>query len=205
MMKCDDKTALFFLLQNGNMFVFTGMLEVCNNDDQLGFILSHEIAHTLLNHGAENISHANLISVLLLIPLAVLWAFLPNDGLALVADWFFNKVTTIALELPFSRDMEREADAVGLQLAAKACFDVRQAPAFWRRMHALSEMNPEEVQLPEFLSTHPSHCSRHEELIDQIPQAIKQRLECQCQPLTGPDPDEELRQGLLLKKIRLVC
>ena len=66
---------------------FSGMLELCETDDQLGFILSHEIAHTLLNHAAENLSYINVMSALMILPLAMLWAFLPNDGIAIVADW----------------------------------------------------------------------------------------------------------------------
>ena len=58
--------------------------------------------------------------------MAMLWAFLPNDGIAAVADWFIHKVIDVFIELPFSRRMEIEADEVGLQMAAKACLDIRQ-------------------------------------------------------------------------------
>ena len=36
--------------------------------------------------------------------------------------------------------METEADEVGLQLASKACFDIREAPVVWAKMNAISEM-----------------------------------------------------------------
>ena len=39
----------------------------------------------------------------MILPMAVLWAFLPNDGIAIVADYFMSKVSEILLELPFSR------------------------------------------------------------------------------------------------------
>ena len=42
-----------FVLPTGNIFVFTGMLKTCTNDDQLGIILGHEIAHTVLSHGVS--------------------------------------------------------------------------------------------------------------------------------------------------------
>ena len=51
---------------------------------------------------------------------------------------FFHKVSSMLFELPFNRDMETEADEVGLKLAAKACFDVREAPAFWAKMELVS-------------------------------------------------------------------
>merc|ERR1712029_759747 len=50
-----------FVLPNGNIFVYTGMLDVCSNEDQFAVILAHEMAHAILNHGAEGLSHANLI------------------------------------------------------------------------------------------------------------------------------------------------
>jgi Zn-dependent protease with chaperone function len=55
----------------------------------------------------------------LLVPLALVWALLPNDGIALVANWFIDKVVAIMIELPFSRDMETEADEVGMLMSAK--------------------------------------------------------------------------------------
>ena len=42
--------SVIIFLQSGNIFVFTGMLDICENDDQLGIVLAHEIAHTLLDH-----------------------------------------------------------------------------------------------------------------------------------------------------------
>ena len=51
---------LYILFQTGNIFVYTGMLDVCANDDQLGIILGHEMSHAILNHSAESISHGNL-------------------------------------------------------------------------------------------------------------------------------------------------
>ena len=74
------------------------------------------------------------MTLVVLIPLALLWALLPNDGIALVADWFFQCVVDVFVNLPFSRNMETEADEVGLLLASKACFDVREAVNFWGNM-----------------------------------------------------------------------
>ena len=81
----------------------------------------------------------NFLAFLSLVPLALLWALLPNDGIALVANWFFEQVSDLVFELPFSRHMETEADEVGVLLAARACFDVREAPAFWAKMAFLEE------------------------------------------------------------------
>jgi predicted Zn-dependent protease len=168
------------------------MLDVCTNDDQLGIVLSHEVAHTLLNHAAEQLSYINFLSALLILPFAVMWAFLPNDGIALVADWFFNKVSGILWELPFARHMETEADEVGLTLASKACFDVREAPVFWGKMQVVSEMN-DKFEPPELLSTHPNHKTREKHLTSLVPEALKLRSTCGCSKLAVHDPGQEFQ------------
>ena len=52
----DDNIKNAFVLPSGQIFVFTGMLALCENDQQLGVILAHEMAHTVLAHGAELVS-----------------------------------------------------------------------------------------------------------------------------------------------------
>ena len=49
----DDTEKNAFVLPSGNIFVNTGMLSVCSNDDELGIVLAHEIAHTVLKHASE--------------------------------------------------------------------------------------------------------------------------------------------------------
>jgi len=180
-----------FVLPSGNIFVFTGMLDFLENDDQLGIILGHEMAHTVLGHVAEKLTMASFVQMILFVPMALLWALLPNDGIALVANWFIDNVIEIVVDLPFSRDMEMEADEVGLKMAAKACFDVREAPALWGRME-LTSNDPLEIDPDfEFLSTHPCHSTREESLTAQLSSALLLRFECGCARL-DPRRDPQL-------------
>ena len=64
--------------------------------------------------------------------------------------------------------MELEADALGLQLMAKACFNPRVAPGVFER---LGEAN-RGARPPEYLSTHPSDRGRSEALRRQLPEAL---------------------------------
>ena len=43
----EDDVQNAFVLPNGNIFIFTGMLEICDNDDQLAMILAHEMGNCL--------------------------------------------------------------------------------------------------------------------------------------------------------------
>ncbi|XP_065784968.1 metalloendopeptidase OMA1, mitochondrial isoform X3 [Muntiacus reevesi] len=133
-----------FVLPNGQVFVFTGLLNSVTDIHQLSFLLGHEIAHAVLEH-----------------------AFL--------------------FDRPYSRTLEAEADKIGLQLAAKACVDVRASSVFWQQMEFAESLHGH-PKLPEWLSTHPSHGNRAEHLDRLIPQALKIRETCNCPPLSGPDP-----------------
>ncbi len=72
------------------------------------------------------------------------------------------------LLLPYSRTHEREADRIGRDLMAQAGFDPRAGVALWRNMAAAGGGQP-----PAFLSTHPSHDNRMEELDEGMEQAIE--------------------------------
>src|SRR5947209_1687405 len=70
--------------------------------------------------------------------------------------------------LPYSRTQESEADQIGLLLMARAGYDPRGALAFWQRMERAAGGAP-----PEFLSTHPSHGTREQQIQAWLPEAMR--------------------------------
>jgi predicted Zn-dependent protease len=68
--------------------------------------------------------------------------------------------------LPFSRAHESEADWIGLQLMAQAGFDPSESVKLWENMKAAGGGG-----VPEFLSTHPSHETRIDQLQRAMPEA----------------------------------
>ncbi|XP_007945599.1 metalloendopeptidase OMA1, mitochondrial [Orycteropus afer afer] len=176
-----------FVLPNGQMFIFTGLLNSVTDIHQLSFLLGHEIAHAVLGHAAEKASMIHLLDLLGLIFLTMIWAICPRDSLALLGQWIQSKLQEYIFDRPYSRTLEAEADEIGLQLAAKACVDVRASTVFWQQMEFADRLQGQ-PKLPEWLSTHPSHGNRAEHLDRLIPQALKIREICNCPPLSGPDP-----------------
>ncbi|XP_076355060.1 metalloendopeptidase OMA1, mitochondrial-like [Tachypleus tridentatus] len=187
----NNPTENAFVLSSGQIFVFTGMLRLCTNDDELGVVLAHEMAHCVLGHGAEQVSFAHLLDLTVIVILAAIWAFLPSDGIAAVTHWFFNKVVDLLLHLPYNRKLETEADEVGLQLAAKACFDVRESSAFWSKIGLLKALQGE-TESVDWLSTHPSHTTRSVYLDSLMDKALKQRYDCGCPSLIRMDPRAQI-------------
>ncbi|XP_047583228.1 metalloendopeptidase OMA1, mitochondrial isoform X1 [Lutra lutra] len=176
-----------FVLPNGQVFIFTGLLNSVTDIHQLSFLLGHEIAHAVLGHAAEKASLVHLLDFLGLIFLTMIWAICPRDSLALLGQWIQSKLQEYMFDRPYSRTLEAEADKIGLQLAAKACVDVRASSVFWQQMEFADHLQGH-PRLPEWLSTHPSHGNRAEHLDRLIPQALKIREICNCPPLSGPDP-----------------
>ncbi|XP_075688814.1 metalloendopeptidase OMA1, mitochondrial isoform X2 [Rhinoderma darwinii] len=109
-----------FVLPNGQVFMFTGMLNAVADINQLSFILGHELAHAILEHTAEKASVSHFLDFLFLISLTMIWAICPMDSLAIVGQWVQSKLREFLFERPYSRTLEAEADKVGLELAAKA-------------------------------------------------------------------------------------
>lgn len=176
-----------FVLPNGKVFVFTGMLEAVTDVHQLTIVLGHEMAHALLGHSAEQASLSHVVDLLSLILLTAIWAICPRDSLALLGHWAQQKLTQLMFSRPYSRKLEAEADEVGLQLAAKACADVRAGPVFWQQMEMRDRLHGE-LELPEWLSTHPSHKNRYTQMDRLIPQALELRSKCVCPALPDSDP-----------------
>ncbi|XP_025890497.1 metalloendopeptidase OMA1, mitochondrial isoform X2 [Nothoprocta perdicaria] len=158
-----------FVLPNGQVFVFTGLLDAVSDIHQLSFILGHEIAHAVLEHAAEKASLVHFLDFLSLIVLTMIWAICPRDSLAIVGQWIQSKLQEFIFDRPYSRTLEAEADKVGLQFAAKACVDVRASSVFWQQME-LAETIQGQPKMPEWLSTHPSHENRAEHLDRLIPE-----------------------------------
>ncbi len=143
----------------GKITFYTGIIEQLNlNDDEIAAIMGHEIAHALREHGRERVSQATAQNILVNIAMALAGPY----GSAVSAA---NQVAQYAIVLPNSRENESEADAIGLELAARAGYNPVGAISVWQKM--LKATNDKST--PEFLSTHPSGETRIEQLTALMP------------------------------------
>lgn len=182
----EDEIQNAFVLPNGNVYVYTGMMDFAQNDDQLGVILGHEMAHALLQHAAEQLSYSQMMDYIVIAVMAALWLLMPSDGIAVITQWFYNKCIDLTIHKPYSRLLESEADRVGLMLASRACFDIREGSVFWSRMAIVEDIT--DIKIPEFISTHPNNDNRVKMIDALIPKYMKYREECNCPRLPTVDP-----------------
>lgn len=148
----DNKAKNAFCLPGGKVVVYTGILAVAKNDDQLATVISHEIAHALARHGAERVS-AGMISQGV--------QTLGNIALSTQGSQYsqaFNVAYGLGAQygvlMPYGRLQESEADEIGIHLMHAAGYDLNEAIKFWENM------NDGKNEGIEFLSTHPSSKNR---------------------------------------------
>ncbi|MCP9454745.1 MAG: M48 family metallopeptidase [Nitrospira sp.] len=164
----DDKTANAFALPGGKIAVYTGIFPIARTEAGLAVVMGHEVVHALARHGAERMSQGQLANAALQVAGAAIGASKSDPLLGQAAMAALGLGAQVGVLLPFSRKHESEADYVGILLAADAGYDPREAIGLWERMAAFSQ-GKEPV---EFLSTHPSHGTRIEQLKVWMPEAM---------------------------------
>jgi predicted Zn-dependent protease len=141
-------------MPGGKMAIYTGLIQKLNaTDDEIAAVMGHEISHALREHARERISRqmGTQMAVGLAGALFGIGEMGQNLG-AMVAD--------VTLNLPNSRLHETEADRIGVELAARAGFDPNAAVTLWEKMAKQAGGS----QPPKWLSTHPSHEDRINDL-----------------------------------------
>lgn len=148
-----SREANAFVMPNGKIVVFTGILPIAKNEAGLAAVLGHEVSHVIAHHQAERVSQAVLAQVTLAAVDAALAS--ANSKYRPIVSAALGLGAQYGVLLPFSRAHESEADHIGLLLMAKAGYDPSEAVALWQRMETATGSGPWE-----FLSTHPSHATR---------------------------------------------
>jgi predicted Zn-dependent protease len=149
-----------FCMPGGRIGVFTGIIDKLRlTDDEIAAVMGHEIAHALREHGRERASKSTTTGLITGIGGAIASALTGYDvrGLANTAGQMYV--------LKFSRDEEREADLVGLDISARAGYDPRAGITLWNKMAELDQ-NGAPIEI---LSTHPGGEHRIEQIEDHLP------------------------------------
>jgi len=164
----DDKTANAFALPGGKMAVYTGIFPMAKTEAGLAAVMGHEVVHALARHGAERMSQGQLTNAGLQVLGTAAGAAGGGGMLGQAAMAALGVGAKVGVLLPFSRKHESEADYIGILLAADAGYDPRESVPLWERMVQMSGGGGPS----EFLSTHPSHETRIDQLKKWMPEAL---------------------------------
>ncbi len=162
----NSSTQNAFCLPGGKVAVYSGIMDLMNNEAELAFVVAHEIGHAIARHCGERMS----------------WGYLQSLGGLLVAIGFQNDTingvygtgTELGVMLPFSRSNETEADLIGLLLMAKAGYNPRASVQFWTRFSGSSQAGV----LGNLMSTHPCDSDRIAEMNRNMSRADEEYRKC---------------------------
>jgi predicted Zn-dependent protease len=145
----DNREINAFALPGGPIWVHRGIIQAATNEAQFAGVVAHEVAHISQRHAADQLTKATMANW----GLGVLGALLGNDGGATAAKLAAGLLAN-GLFLKFSRDDEREADRVGLQMLTRAGWDAAGMVELFERLRQEQRRDPGRVET--FFSTHPS-------------------------------------------------
>ncbi len=161
-----DNSINAFAMPGGVIGVHTGLILAANSESELASVLGHEIGHVTQHHLARMLASQqhdtfkNVASIAL--ALLVSRANPELAGGALTA----AGASGIQRQLDYTREYEREADRVGLQILDNAGFDVRAMPAFFTTLQRGTRFV--EGSAPSFLRTHPLTSERIADVTNRV-------------------------------------
>ena len=162
-----DRQINAFALPGGFVGINSGLLLAAQSESEVASVMAHEIAHVTQRHIAriiEQQKHSTVMS-LAAFAVAVLAARVNSD--VSNAALAIGQGAAVQNLINFTRDHEREADRVGLQILEQAGFDPRSMALFFERLQRATRVY--DGGAPSYLRTHPL---THERIAD-----IQNRLE----------------------------
>jgi predicted Zn-dependent protease len=139
-----------FALPGGPVYVNTGLIELCDTEDQLAAVLAHEMSHVAARHATEMLTTENLTQMALQLGVsAIVIAGIPFPAIA----WEGTKLGYVLGLLKYSRGKEAEADRLGLEVMNAAGYDPNEMAAVFRKLAEQEKSLPSVVE--RFTSSHP--------------------------------------------------
>ena len=143
-----------FATPAGHIFIYSGLLAALDNEEELACILAHEISHVLCRHISQKIERAEKVNIATLAGV-VAGVLLGTAGASAAA----NAVTLGSVaagqsyELAYSRENERQADQIGLNILRKAGYNGKGLISSLKKMRSKQWFDSREI--PTYLTTHP--------------------------------------------------
>jgi predicted Zn-dependent protease len=153
-----------WVLPGGKVGFYKGLMDFCDNDDQVAAVLGHEVGHVVARHAAKRAGREGASQFGLALGGQALGTKMATSQVNALMTVVGAGVQGVVI-LPFSRENESEADRLGVDYMYTAKFDTRQSVKLWEKMAGGGASRS-----PEWLSTHPDPTRRAEDLKNYITQ-----------------------------------
>lgn len=145
-----------FATPAGHIFVYSGLLEAMEGEDELAGILGHEIAHVYCRHISQKIELAKKVGWAQLAGMAagILLGAVGGSGAAASAMTMGSAATGATAQLAFSRENEMQADQLGLKFLTDAGYGTEGLLKVLKKIRSKQWFSKEQV--PTYMMTHPA-------------------------------------------------
>ncbi len=151
-----------YCLPGGKIVVYGGLLDRAHlNDNELGMLIGHEIAHALREHARERLGQLQASQLNSSGTIPQLFG-LADLGMAPLG------IGSRLLEMKYENTDETEADVIGSDIASRAGFDPRAAVTLWDKLAQATRSNREQG----FIYVHPYTPARREDIIKRLPDML---------------------------------
>ena len=151
-----------FALPGGPMFVNRGMIEAAQTEGEVAGVMAHELAHVLLRHGTANATKAQGFQIGALAG-AIAGAVIGGGWGNVIAQGSQFGLGTWLMK--YSREYEKQADIVGVQIMARAGYDPRDLAHMFETIQRQGGNGG-----PEWLSSHPNPGNRTQYIAQEASQ-----------------------------------
>ncbi len=153
-----DRTVNAFALPGGYFGVHLGLIGLVANQDELASVLAHELTHVTQRHISRSITQQGRQTPVMIAAMILGAVAARNNTDALNAVVAGSQAVAIQGQLNFSRDMEREADRLGLGLMQPAGFAPQGFVGMFEKLQQSSRLS-DSGNFP-YLRSHPMTTER---------------------------------------------
>jgi len=148
----DSPVVNAFAVPGGYIYLTRGILAQLNNEAELMGVVGHEMGHITARHSVSQQTKQQLGQLLLI------GGMIASQKFAQYAENALQGMQLLFLK--FSRDDERQADALGVEYSSKINYDAHKMADFFQVLNKMS-MAESQGGVPTFLSTHPDPGDRY--------------------------------------------
>ena len=146
-----------FALPGGPMFVHRGMFDAAAEEGEVVGVMAHELSHVLLRHGTANASKAQNPWLQLGQLAGAVGGAVAGGGIgSMIAQGSQFGLGTLLLR--YSREFEKQADLLGVQIMARAGYDPRALAHMFETIARESQASGGSG--PQWMSSHPDPGNR---------------------------------------------
>lgn len=182
----DSPVVNAFAVPGGFIYLTRGLLAQFNNEAELMGVIGHEMGHVTARHSVSQMTKQQLGTLLLI------GGMIASEQFANYAQYAMQGMELLFLS--FSREDEREADALGSEYATKMAYDGTKMADFFEVLNKMN-MASSHGGVPTFLSTHPDPGDRYNSVLRNT-KAWQDKLALPSYKVNG-DPYLKLIDGII--------